>query len=190
MAQGEDEGETEEESGRRLEGLSRRRTAVTDLEDTLGCPLTPPRTQLTFHVRCSSLCRRRASQLKGNKRDKSRTHSIILADGGVAAAGWRRGSSAAGYDTRSGGGRLQRGRAGRVFFVVFYSTVPGRRPRLNYSVSCIVVLLLFTVIAHHLKAHSYNQTTRHRNVLFSECTCESSLPPHPWWDAGCTVRRQ
>lgn len=151
-----------------------------------GVPSPTPQTlELTFHVRCSSPCRRRATLLKGNKRDRSRTHSIILADGGVSesSGGWWCGSSAAGYDTRRG---EDAGRAGLVFF-----TVPGRRLRLNYSVSCIVVLLLFTVIAHHLKAHSYNQTTRHRNVLFSECTCESSCPPpHPSWDAGCTVCRQ
>lgn len=84
-------------------------------------------------------------------------------------------------------GVFARQQGGLVFF---YSTVPGGRLRLNYSVSCIVVLLLFTVIAHHLNAHSYNQTTRHRNVLFSECTCESSFPPPPSWDAGCTVCRQ
>lgn len=55
-----------------------------------------------------------------------------------------------------------------------YSTVLGCLLRLNYRVLCIVVLLLFTVIAHHLKAHSYNQITHRRNVLFSGCTCESS----------------
>lgn len=38
---GEEDGETEEESGRHLEGLSRRRSAVTDLEDALVCPPTP-----------------------------------------------------------------------------------------------------------------------------------------------------
>lgn len=60
--------------------------------------------------------------------------------------------------------------------LVFFFTLPfgGRLQRLNYRVSCIVVLLSFTVIAHHLKAHSYNQITCHRNVLFSGCTCESS----------------
>lgn len=167
MQQGE-----EEEGNLWPEGL-RRRTAVMDLEVALVYPLQPLPLELIFHVRCSSPCRRRVSPLKGNKRDKSRTHSIILADGGVSelSGGWWCGSSAAGYDTRRGEGA---GRAGLVFF-----TLPGRRLRLNYSVSCIVVLLLFTVIAHHLKAHSYNQTTRHRNVLFSECTCESSLPSPP-----------
>lgn len=57
---------------------------------------------------------------------------------------------------------------------LFTSTVLGCLLRLNYRVLCIVVLLLFTVIAHHLKAHSYNQITHRRNVLFSGCTCESS----------------
>lgn len=51
-------------------------------------------------------------------------------------------------------------------FLFFYTTVRGRLQRLNYRVSCIVVLPSFTVIAHHLKAHSYNQITRHRNVPF------------------------
>lgn len=61
-------------------------------------------------------------------------------------------------------------------FVLGFFSLPfeGRLQRLNYRVSCIVVLLSFTVIAHHLKANSYNQITCHRNVLFSGCTCESS----------------
>lgn len=133
-------------------------------------PPPPPPLELTFHVRGSSPCRQRASPLKGNKQDKAE-HIPLFSPMVELSGGWWRGSSAAGYDTRRG---EDAGRAGLVFF-----TVPGRRLRLNYSVSCIVVLLLFTVIAHHLKAHSYNQTTRHRNVLFSECTCESSLPPPP-----------
>lgn len=63
--------------------------------------------------------------------------------------------------------------AGGLVFLQ-YSTVLGCLLRLNYRVLCIVVLLLFTVIAHYLKAHSYNQITHRRNVLFSGCTCESS----------------
>lgn len=134
------------------------------------CPLQhpPPPLELTVHVRCSSPCRQGGVPVKG-KQTRRKQNTFHYSRRWWSGGRWR-GSSAAGYDTRRG---ADAARAGLVFF-----TVPGRRLRLNYSVSCIVVLLLFTVIAHHLKAHSYNQTTRHRNVLFSECTCESSLPPH------------
>lgn len=37
--------------------------------------------------------------------------------------------------------------------------------RLNYKVLCIVVLLLFTVIAHHLKAHSYIRISHRRRSV-------------------------
>lgn len=78
MQQGEERG-----GGRWPEGLRRRRTAVTDLEVALVCPIRtdfPCKMFLTVPTTGASL-------LKGNKRDKSRTHSIILADGGVAVGG-------------------------------------------------------------------------------------------------------
>lgn len=99
--------------------------------------------------------------LKGNKRDKSWTHSITFGDGwSVKVKLWFEthqqqdtmtlNSEKRGYLVGSGAG---------VSLFLQYSTVLGCLLRLNYRVSCIVVLLLFTVIAHHLKAHSYNQIT-------------------------------
>lgn len=81
-------------------------------------------------------------------------------------------AAAAGYDDTELTEERAFGRGAELVWVLFfvfcffYTTVRGRLQRLNYRVSCIVVLPSFTVIAHHLTAHSYNQITRHRNVPF------------------------
>lgn len=108
---------------------------------TQGTPLDG----LRVSVGCCSLCRREGAK-------QTTTHSINLNDGVSVkkCRGEKTPTSAAGTAALGG----------PVLPPPFPVSILGCVLRLNYRVLCIVVLL-FTVIAHHLKAHSYTRI-RHR----------------------------